>query len=143
MLQVSGAIVVALGLIVAYWDDIKGAVNGVSRAQRQILEDTEATIAANEENLYALTEESENSLKLQGKSEREIRDLKIQQTNEVITATEALLEQQRQVKKSQVEAAERNQKITAGIIGFLTLPITTLLGAVDALTYGLAANWCN
>lgn len=132
-----GAIVVALGLIVAYWDDIKGLVNGTSRAQRDLLAATEDTLEANRESL-SITEESENSLRLAGKSEREIRDLKIQQTNEVITATEALLEQQKQMKKSQVEAAERNQKITAGIIGFLTLPITTLLGAVDALTYGLA-----
>lgn len=132
-----GAIVVALGLIVAYWEDIKGLVSGTSRAQRQLLADTEATRDANAQNL-SITEESENSLKLAGKSEREIRDLKIQQTNEVILATEALLEQQKQVKKTQIEAAERNQKITAGIIGFLTAPVTVLLGAIDQLTKGLA-----
>lgn len=36
----------------------------------------------------------ENTLKLQGKSEKEIRDLKRQQTDEIITSTELLLEQQ-------------------------------------------------
>jgi len=132
-----GAIVVALGLIVAYWDDIKGAISGVSADQKQLLADTEAERDARQQTLEA-TEASENSLKLQGKSEREIRDLKIQQTDEVINATQAILEQQKQQKKAQIEAAERNQKITAGIIGFLTAPITLLLGAVDALTYGLA-----
>lgn len=131
-----GAIVVALGLIVAYWDDIKGFVSGVSAEQKDILAATEATRDAAADQL-STTESTEASLKLAGKSEREIRDLKIQQTNEVILATEAILEQQRQQKKAQIEAAERNQKITAGIIGFLTAPVTILLGAVDALTLGL------
>jgi hypothetical protein len=128
--------VVAVGLLVAYWDDIVGFISGASTEQKELLAATEATKIAAQDRLTA-TEGSENSLKLQGKSEREIRDLKIQQTNEVILATEAQLEQQRQMKKAQVEAAERNQKIAAGVIAFLTAPITILLGAVDALTFGL------
>ena len=131
-----GAIVVAVGLLVAYWEDIKGLVNGVGREQRQLLEETEATAAAAQEQLEATTAQEE-TLKAQGMTEEEIRDLKIQQTNEVIAATEAQLEQQKALKKAQVEAAERNQKILAGILAFLTAPITGLLGAVDALTYGL------
>ena len=131
-----GALVVALGTIVAYWDEIVGAVSGVSASQKQLLADTEAEITARQ-NALTITESSENSLKLQGKTEREIRDIKIQQTNEVIAATELQLEQQKQMKIAQLEAAERNQKIAAGVIAFLTAPITILLGAVDALTYGL------
>jgi len=131
-----GAIVVAVGLLVAYWDDIKGFVSGVSSEQKKLLKATQATADAAEQQLSA-TEGSEASLKLAGKSEKEIRDIKIQQTNEVILATEAILEQQKQQKKAQIEAAERNQKITAGIIAFLAAPVTILLGAVDALTYGL------
>ncbi len=57
-----GALVVALGAIVAYWDDIKGAVNGVSTAQQKQLalaeENVKAQIAASE----ALSLQ-ENSLK--------------------------------------------------------------------------------
>lgn len=131
-----GALVVALGTIVAYWDEIVGAVSGVSSSQKQLLADTEAEVTARQ-NALTITESSENSLKLQGKTEREIRDIKIQQTNEVIAATELQLEQQKQMKIAQLEAAERNQKIAAGVIAFLTAPITILLGAVDALTYGL------
>lgn len=131
-----GALVVAVGLLVAYWDDIVGFISGASAEQKELLAATEATATAAQDRLTA-TEGSENSLKLQGKSEREIRDLKIQQTEEVILATEAQLEQQKQMKKAQLEAAERNQKIAAGVIAFLTAPITILLGAVDALTFGL------
>jgi len=132
-----GAIVVALGLIAAYWDDIVGAISGVSREQTKLLEDTEAEVAARQESLDSLLA-SENSLRLSGKSEREIRDLKIQQTNETIAAMETQLEMQRQQATAQQEALEKNRIIAQNVIRGLTAPITLLLGAVDALTYGLA-----
>lgn len=131
-----GAIIVGVGLLVAYWDDIVGFANGVSAESKQILEDTEATVAAQQEALAAL-ESQENSLKLQGKSEKEIRDLKIAQTEEVIRAMEAQLLLQQEQAKAQEEAAIRNRNIAQGVIAFLTSPITLLLGAIDALTYGL------
>lgn len=131
-----GLVVVALGLIVEYWDEISSLVDGVSGEQEKQLQATEDTLAAQQQQL-SVTSQMENSLKLQGKTERQIRDIKQQQTDEIIASTELLLEQQKQTKKSQIEAAERNQKIAAGIIAFLSLPITILLGAVDALTYGL------
>jgi hypothetical protein len=131
-----GAVVVGVGLLVAYWDDIVGLVSGVSAEQKKLLADTEATVAANQANLDA-TLGSEESLKAAGMSETEIRDLKIQQTNEVIAATEAQLEQQKAVAKAQEAAAKRNQEITTGILAFLSAPILVLLKSVDALTYGL------
>lgn len=132
-----GALVVALGLIVAYWEDIVGFISGASAEQNKLLADTEKTKKANEDALAA-TEASESSLKLQGMSEKEILELKKKQTDEIISATEAQLQQQKAMRDSQIAAAERNQKIAAGIIGFLTAPITFLLAAVDSLTYGLS-----
>ena len=128
-----GAIVVALGLIVAYWDDIKGAISGVSSDQKQLLADTQAEAAARQASLDAISAQ-ENSLKLQGKSEREIRDLKIQQTNEVIAATEMVLEQQKQQAIAQEEAMKRNRDIAQNVIRFLTAPISLLLKTVDMMT---------
>ena len=132
-----GAIVVALGLIVAYWDDIVGAISGVSADQKQLLADTQAEAEARQDALSA-TEASENSLKLQGKSEREIRDLKIQQTDEIILATEQVLEQQKQQAKAQEEAMKRNRDIAQNVIRFLTLPITLLLTTVDQMTAAIS-----
>ena len=131
-----GAIVVALALVIEYWDDISKLIDGVSSEQEKLLQDTEATLKVQQDQLSA-TNSMENTLKLQGKSEKEIRDLKREQTDEIITSTELLLEQQLETKRSQVEAAERNKKIATGIIAFLSMPITILLGAVDALTAGL------
>jgi len=132
-----GAAVVAIGLLVEYWDEIKGLVDGVSSEQATLLKTTEDTLAAQQEQLSA-TGSMENTLKLQGKTEKEIRDLKRQQTDEIIASTELLLEQQKEQKKAQIEAAERNQNITKGIIAFLTAPIVVLLGLVDGLTNSLA-----
>ena len=132
-----GAIVVALGLIVAYWDQIVGAISGVSAEQKQLLADTQAEAQARQDTLSA-TESSENSLKLQGKSEREIRDLKIQQTDEIIAATEQVLEQQKAQTKAQIEAQERNKTIAQNVIRFLTLPLTAILATVDQMTAAIS-----
>ena len=131
-----GLAVVALALIVEYWDEISSLVDGVSGEQAKALQATQDTLAAQEQQLDTISK-SENILKLQGKTEAEILAMKRQITDESIATTKILLEQQKQTKKSQLEAAERNQKIAAGIIAFLSMPITILLGAVDALTYGL------
>ena len=133
-----GALVVALGLVVQYWDDIKVLVNGVSSEQKDLLETTQKTLDVQEQQLKS-TGQMENTLKLQGKSEKEIRDLKRQQTDEIITSTELLLEQQKSQKKAQVEAAERNKNITMGIITFLTAPIVMILGVIDALSAAMAS----
>ena len=132
-----GAIVVALGLIVAYWDDIKGLVSGVSSEQKKLNAEVEANVTKQQEALDALSLQ-ENSLRLQGKSEAEIRDLKIEQTNEVIAATEAQLVQMQKTKEAQVAAAQRNKDIAQGVIRFLTLPITILLSTVDQLTKAIS-----
>ena len=132
-----GALVVALGLIVAYWDDIKSAISGVSSSQKQLLADAQLEVEAREQALSA-TESSENSLKLQGKSEREIRDLKIQQTNEIILATEQVLEQQKLQAKAQEDAMKRNRDIAQAVIRFLTFPLTMILAVVDQMTAAIS-----
>lgn len=132
-----GALVVALGTIAAYWDEIVGFINGASKEQKDLLAETERTVAASQQALEN-TEASENSLKLAGKTEREIRNLKIQQTNELLKQTEIQLAQQRALRESQIDAAERNQTIAAGLIAFLTIPITALLATIDLASKGLA-----
>ena len=132
-----GAFVVALGLIVAYWDDIKGAINGVSSEQKKLLADTEKTKKANEEALAA-TQASENSLKLQGMSEKEILALKIKQTDEIIASTELQLKAQQSIRDSQIEAAQRNQDIAQGVIRFTSLPFVIILKQIDSLSKALA-----
>ena len=132
-----GLLVVALGLIVAYWDDIVGLVSGVTSEQKKLNAEVEANVAKQQEALDAISAQ-ENSLKLQGKTEAEIRDLKIQQTDEVINATIMQLQQMEKTKEAQIAASQRNKDIAQGIIRFLTLPITVLLTTVDQLTKAIS-----
>ena len=133
-----GALVVALGLIVAYWDDIKNAVNGVSKEQKESL-DLQKEAVLESEKQSEITRSMENTLKLQGKTEKEIRDLKKQQLGETIKNLEAQLLTQREMKKSQVEAAERNKSIAKGIIAFLSAPLLIITGLIDGISNSLAA----
>ena len=132
-----GAIVVALGLIVAYWDDIKELVSGVSAEQEDLLELQKQSVQQSQLASDAISATS-NTLKLQGKSERDILNMKKAQTEETIAALEAQLITQEQIKTQQVETAQRNKNILQGIIAFITLPLTLLLGSVDAISQTLA-----
>ncbi len=129
-----GGIVVLVALLVSNFDKLKDAVNGVSRAQKDNLDTAKDTVAEEQSKLDVINSQDE-TLRRQGKSEKDILRLKIAQTNETIEALKVQLEQEKQIKASQVAAAERNQKILAGIIGVLTAPVTMILAAIDAATY--------
>ena len=135
-----GLLVIALGAIVAYWDDIKELVGGVSSEQKKVLADTQKTADAQKKNLDAITE-SENLLKLQGKSEKEILGIKIKQTEESIKSQVALLETQQSVAKSQEEIAARNKQLLQAVISIIALPLTFLLTSVDQVGKALGKDF--
>jgi len=131
-----GAIIVALGSIVAYWDDIKGAVSGLSKEQKKRNKDLEKEKELTQANLDNI-DASENTLRLAGKSEEEILDMKLAQLDIQFEQQRQTIENAKVQKQTQIEASERNNKIAQNTIRILSLPITMLLGAIDMLTYGL------
>lgn len=131
-----GALVVAVGLLVAYWEDIKGLVNGVTGEQQKLNEDTLKNLEAQKEKLEAIDGQS-NQLKLQGKTEKEILQLKIAQSEEAIRAAEINVQNAKLTKKAQVEAAQRNKDILKGILNFQNAPLKLLLKSVDLVSEGL------
>jgi len=131
-----GALVVAVGLLVAYWEDIMALVGGVSSEQKKLNEATQKDLAANQEKLEAIDGQT-NQLKLQGKSEEEILQLKIAQTDEAIKSAEINLQNAEATKNAQVEAAKRNQAILAGILKFVSLPLTMILASIDNISGAL------
>ena len=135
-----GLLVIALGAIVAYWDDIKEAVNGVSSEQEELNKKSQANLESEKGKLDALSLQ-ENSLRLQGKSEKEILKIKLAATDQVIKASEIQIEQSIATAKAQTEAAKRNQEILAGVIKFLSLPLTMILKTVDAVGKALGQDF--
>jgi hypothetical protein len=135
-----GLILVALGAIVAYWDEIKEAVTGVDSEQKKLLADSKAQEKIEQDKLDTLNSQ-DDILKLQGLSEEEILKLKIKQTSAVITQLEAQLTAQETMKNAQMEAAQRNQDILQGVIRFLTLPLTLLLTTIDQVGKALGQDF--
>ena len=134
-----GLIVIALGTIVAYWDEIKGLVSGVSLEQQKLL-DKQKESAIQTELAFNSINASANILKQQGVTEREILDLKIQSTNESITALEAQLTTQKAIQDTQVETAKRNKDLLEGALKLVSIPLFVLLETLDSIGKALGKN---
>jgi len=135
-----GLLVIALGTIVAYWDDIKGAVSGVSDEQERLNKQSKDNLETQKGKLDAIGKQ-ENILKLQGKSEKDILKLKLDQTNQAIKAAEINIKNSIATQKAQIAAAQRNKDILQGIIAFVTAPISALLKGIDLIGQAVGKNF--
>jgi hypothetical protein len=129
-----------LGAIVAYWDDIKAAVSGVSEEQNKLNKASSDNLKTQQDKLKAIGDQ-DNILKLQGKSEREILEIKKKVTEDNIAAAKVTLQNNIATAKAQLEAAQRNKDILKGTLEFLTAPIALLLKTVDAVGNALGKNF--
>jgi len=135
-----GAFLVALGTVAAYWDDIKEAVSGVSKEQKELNKQVSLNLKTEQGKLDVIGDQ-DNTLKLQGKTEKQILNIKIAQTDEVIKATEEQLKQQIALTDAQIKAEERNKQILKGLLNFVSLPITALLRGIDAIGKALGQDF--
>ena len=135
-----GALVVAVGLLVVYWEDIMALVGGVSKEQNALNAATQKDLEANKEKLDAIDGQA-NQLKLQGKTEEDILKLKIAQTDEAIKSAEINLQNAKATKDAQVAASIRNKEILKGLITFVTIPIQALLAGIDLAGKALGQNF--
>lgn len=115
-----GALVVALGLVVAYWDDIKGAVIGVSsettKAAKQQTKLTEET-----KKQYETSKSQDNILKQQGMSEEQILKYKKQQTLEYAKQLQAEIALTKEIGNQKAARAGilANLPVVGGVFKFL------------------------
>ena len=125
-----GIFVVVLGTIVAYWDEIKAAVSGVSEEQKKLNVNSQANLDIQKSKLTAI-DKQENILKLQGKSEKDILNIKIAQTDEAIKASEIQIKNTAATSLAQIEASKRNKEILSGMLQFISLPLSLFLRTID------------
>ena len=125
-----GLLVVAVGTLVSYWDDIKSAISGVSEQQERLNRVAQRNLEIANEQLNNFSKEEE-ILRLKGVSEKEILKLKIAQTDEAIKAAEIAIKQSEQTLKAQIQAEKKNKEILKGLIKFITAPIQLLLKSID------------
>lgn len=120
-----GLLVIALGAIYTYWDDIKEVVSGVSEEQKQLNALSQKNLDAEKGKLDAIGSQ-DNILKLQGKSEKQILQMKIAQTDQTIKAGEIQIQNQLVTNKLALDAEKRNYKLLRSVLDFLTIPISSV-----------------
>jgi hypothetical protein len=131
-----GALVVAVGLLIANFDKLKEAINGVSKAQKDALDDQQKAVDLAEERLNSISEQ-ENILKLQGKSEREILNLKINATDQAIKERRIRLGMQREQLNAEIEAEKRNRRYLENFSKVIFIIPRTILKGIDLIGEGL------
>jgi hypothetical protein len=142
-----GLLVVAVGTLVAYWDDIKLAVTGVSNEQKKYMKELDKDIVK-QEHKGDMLDAQENILKLQGKSEKEILQIKIKQIEGEIELAENKLKNTKANAKIEIEAAERNMnwmktyvRITLEgmlyVVRAIALPIDAVIAGANTVSKAL------
>jgi hypothetical protein len=142
-----GIFVVALGTAVAYWDDIKAAVGGVSAEQKELNKKVDKQATASKE-IYENAQLQENSLRLQGKSEKEILQIRLNKLNASIADEEVRVKGLEQTAKLENEAAQRNYEFMKMYIRFtlegmlyvvraIALPIDVLIEGANKVSEAL------
>ncbi len=123
----------AIAAAIVYADELLSLIDGVTDAEQEALNVQKERAAQSKQQLDAIGEQ-ENILKLQGKTEREILQLKIAQANQAILDQKAVIQTTEIQRQAQIDAAERNRKIVSGILQFLTAPLQLILAQLDLVT---------
>ena len=131
-----GLLVVALGTIVGYWDEISGAITSASDETDKLVEENKELVQAANDQLEAISA-TENILKLQGATEEDILALRMAATDEAIAAQRVMIDSLKQQKEEQVKAAQTASDAVKGILMLLTIPVAAALTAVDQISAGL------
>lgn len=127
-----GLLVVALGTVVAYWDDIKEAISGVSQKQRDLLKTSEDNVKSSKAKLDLLTAQ-EATLKLQGVSEREIIKLRLTAIRNDNIANKEKLEAVWAIEDAEAAAADKRRKALVEYLGFYGNIINSAIDGKSAI----------
>lgn len=135
-----GLLVIALGTIVMYWDDIKEAVSGVSEEQKDNLATMEEASSVSQKQLDA-TLANEETLKRQGKTEEEIYQIKLKAYQKAIKDKKNEIIAEQKLNNARVEATERNFKMVKKFMD-ITLEfgfsgLRAIAGIVDLIIGGV------
>jgi len=135
ILAIAG-IIIAIAMnfdkLIKLFPGLEKSLKGINEEERKTLDIAKAKAAASQK-VYENVDKQSNILKQQGKSEKEILQIKLKALETAIADRKAQLLITEKQAITQVETAKRNREILEGIIMFLTAPIQILLSAVDGI----------
>jgi hypothetical protein len=126
------AIIANFDKLIKLFPSVEKGLTGINEIERDSLALSKAKADASQKT-YENIDKQTNILKLQGKSEKEILQIKLKALETAIADRKAQLLITEKQAITQVETAKRNREILEGIIKFLTMPIQLLLSAVDGI----------
>jgi hypothetical protein len=121
-----GGITMLIGLI----QKLDLSIDGVAKSDKKLLESQQERLKASQDQVDAL-DASDNILKAQGKSEKEILQMKIAALKVVIDNQKAVIETSKAQAQAQIAAAERNKDILVGILKFINAPMRGIIATID------------
>lgn len=121
-----GALVVAVASIAAYWDEIAMAMGGAAAEGQELLDQSIEQAELAEEN-YNNAVKYEDILRAQGKSEKFIRDLQMEELNLAIEKAKVAVANAKQQKTLSLESVKFNQKVLDGILKVILFPLDMIV----------------
>ena len=111
----------AIAAAIVYADELLSLIDGVTDAEQKALDVQKERAALAKEN-YDRISATEETLKRQGLTEKQITDLKLTQLNTAIAEQQAVVETTRIQAEAQIKAAERNAQYLKTFLDFVTFP---------------------
>jgi len=130
----------AIAGAIVYAEELLSLVDGITDAEQKAL-NIQKERAATAKEQFDLIGQTEESLKRQGLTEKQITELKLQQLNAAILEQQVVVETSKQQAAAQIAAAERNAKYLQTFLDFVTFPQRKIAeffegfvnGAIDVL----------
>lgn len=111
----------AIAGAIVYAEELLSLIDGVTDAEQKAL-NTQKERAATAKEQADLIISQEETLRLQGKTEKEITELKVQALDAAILEQQAVVETTRIQAEGQIKAAERNAEYLKTFLDFVTFP---------------------
>ena len=125
----------SIAAAVVYAEELLSLIDGVTDADQELLTIQKERAAVAKENFDAIAA-SEETLKRQGLTEKQITDLKLQALNTAILEQQVVLQTNKEQAAAQIAAAERNAKYLQTFLDFISLPARALTQVFESAVNG-------
>ena len=127
-----GLLVIAVASIAMYWDDIAAAMGGAAAEGQKNL-DMSIEQAELQSQKYDDSVKYENILRAQGKSEKFIRDLQMEELRLAIEKAEVAVTNAKEQKRLAIQSTKFNEQVLRGILTLMLAPIELLIKAYNKI----------
>jgi len=135
-----GLAITAVAVMVAYWDDIKQSIYGVSKEQEKLAKQSAKRVETDKRSLEIFGLQ-ENSLKLQGKTEAEIRKMRMDKLKVSIKGAEIdlkiAIDREKREQKAVERSAKNAEKVARFILEMMTGTIKMVNVPIDAMIWAI------